>query len=470
MAQNNQINVPTPFAINKGGTGVTSVTTAPTASAWAGWDANKNLSANNHIEGYTTTATAAGTTTLVVGSTYQQFFTGSTTQTVTLPVTSTMVLGQAFYIVNNSSGNVTVNSSGGNAVQVMTANTTLLVTVILTSGTTAASWATEYVGASSGGTVSNGTINQLAWYAATGTTVSGLSIVNSAVLTTTSGGVPTWVAYTGTNAPVLGTAPTISAPKLDQINDQTNNGKVVSFSGAVSAVNYTNIVNGATGVDIGFQFLGSDSNVFATFSTKGTGTFSFFNGFSVSTQPLFVISGAATNTVNYLTAAGSITTSALTLTATGTDTNISLNIISKGTGRVAIQGTSTNTAAAAGYVGEFMSASNTTASPIVFTASVAKTLQSITLTAGDWDVWGNIYWSGTTVTGGVVSINTTTNTHADLSLAGYINPVVTSANLGICAPQQRFLVSGSTTVYIVGSVSGTGTLNGSGGIYARRRS
>ncbi len=119
-------------------------TATPTASQFAGWDANKNLSANSFISGYTTTATAAGTTTLVVGSTYQQFFTGSTTQTVLLPVTSTLVLGQPFYIVNNSSGNVTVQSSGGNNIQVMAANTTLLVTCILTSGTTAASWYADY--------------------------------------------------------------------------------------------------------------------------------------------------------------------------------------------------------------------------------------------------------------------------------------------------------------------------------------
>ena len=87
-----------------------------------------------------TTATAAGTTTLVVGSAFKQFFTGSTTQTVLLPVTSTLVLGQQFYIVNTSSGDVTVQSSGGNDIQVVTTGTTVLVTCISLTGTTAASW------------------------------------------------------------------------------------------------------------------------------------------------------------------------------------------------------------------------------------------------------------------------------------------------------------------------------------------
>lgn len=89
---------------------------------------------------YTTTATAAGTTTLTVASTYQQFFTGATTQTVVLPVTSTLTLGTAFRIVNNSTGALTVNSSGGNLVVTIPGGFWCLVTCVLTSGTTAASW------------------------------------------------------------------------------------------------------------------------------------------------------------------------------------------------------------------------------------------------------------------------------------------------------------------------------------------
>lgn len=115
-------------------------TTGSTVSSLAERDANANLSANNVLEGYTTTATAAATTTLTVASTFLQFFTGSTTQTVQLPVTSTLVLGQQFEIVNLSTGTVTVTSSGGNTVATLTANTSVVVTCILTSGTTAASW------------------------------------------------------------------------------------------------------------------------------------------------------------------------------------------------------------------------------------------------------------------------------------------------------------------------------------------
>ncbi|MGV8953874.1 MAG: hypothetical protein ACOH2M_22440 [Cypionkella sp.] len=104
--------------------------------------------------GYTTTATAAGTTTLTVASAKRQYFTGTTTQTVVLPVTSTLVLGQQFRIVNNSTGKVTVQSSGANVIQVMggtgiafapgAPGTELVLTCIAVTGTGVASWAFNY--------------------------------------------------------------------------------------------------------------------------------------------------------------------------------------------------------------------------------------------------------------------------------------------------------------------------------------
>lgn len=97
----------------------------------------------NFASGYTTTATAAGTTTLTVASTRFQFFTGSTTQTVALPVTSTLFTGLTYTIANNSTGVVTVNSSGGNAVLVMGPQSVADIVCILTSGTTAASWSVQ---------------------------------------------------------------------------------------------------------------------------------------------------------------------------------------------------------------------------------------------------------------------------------------------------------------------------------------
>lgn len=110
-------------------------------------DDNNNVLASNISPGFATTVTVAGTTTLTVASKGVQAFTGSTTQTVTLPVVTTLPqTGFGFVVQNDSSGVVTVNSSGGNAVQVMAAASRATFTCTLLTGTTAASWNVTYYG------------------------------------------------------------------------------------------------------------------------------------------------------------------------------------------------------------------------------------------------------------------------------------------------------------------------------------
>lgn len=111
-------------------------TTSPSALL----DVRGNGFCNNPNSGYTTTATAAGTTTLTSSSLRQQYFTGTTTQTVVLPVTSTLALGWKFEIYNNSTGNVTVQSSGANTIRILGPSTRCVVTCISTSGTGVSSW------------------------------------------------------------------------------------------------------------------------------------------------------------------------------------------------------------------------------------------------------------------------------------------------------------------------------------------
>jgi hypothetical protein len=129
--------------INGTATG-TGVSTTAAANTLIQRDANANSTVNNIIEGYQTIATAAGTTTLTVGSPFQTYFTGTTTQTVTLPVASTLVLGQQYQIVNASTGIVTINSSGSNSVVSMHGSSSAVIACVLASGTAAASWSVSY--------------------------------------------------------------------------------------------------------------------------------------------------------------------------------------------------------------------------------------------------------------------------------------------------------------------------------------
>lgn len=119
-------------------------TTTGASSSLAEVDANSNLSANNFVGKWSTTATAGGTTTLTVSSSQEQNFTGSTTQVVVLPVASTLTVGFFFIISNQSTGSLTINSSGGNLVNTSGGGSTTIVKCILASGTNAASWQVQY--------------------------------------------------------------------------------------------------------------------------------------------------------------------------------------------------------------------------------------------------------------------------------------------------------------------------------------
>lgn len=114
--------------------------TSPVASTLAAWDANNNLSTNNILTGYATTATSAGTRTLTVASARAQVYTGTTTHTQVMPVVSTLSQGTVFVTTNYSTGVVTVQSSGANTIQAMAANTTLILQSNATSGTGASVW------------------------------------------------------------------------------------------------------------------------------------------------------------------------------------------------------------------------------------------------------------------------------------------------------------------------------------------
>lgn len=67
---------------------------------------------------------------------------------------------------------------------------------------------------SGSGTVSSGSINRLAYYAASGTTVSGLATAGNSVLTTNSTGIPSWSPVNGSGYPVLSISPGLIAPYL----------------------------------------------------------------------------------------------------------------------------------------------------------------------------------------------------------------------------------------------------------------
>lgn len=112
------------------------------------WQKAYNDTLYDTIKNYQTIATAAGTTTLTATSPSETFFTGSTTQNCDMPVASTLYAGWQRKIVNNSTGLVTVRSSGANTIVILAAGTSATMICILASGTSAASWHAIYKGES----------------------------------------------------------------------------------------------------------------------------------------------------------------------------------------------------------------------------------------------------------------------------------------------------------------------------------
>lgn len=149
MATNNSINAnsTTPLPIVDGGTQVTSVTTAPASTAFAGWDANKNLSMNNILPGFTTVARSNGSTyTLTLASTHNQYYTGTgiTGDKVVAPDTTTLVNGTLFVLVNIANTTLTLNASDGSLIATIPADISLELLCLNNAASTNTSWTFFY--------------------------------------------------------------------------------------------------------------------------------------------------------------------------------------------------------------------------------------------------------------------------------------------------------------------------------------
>jgi len=199
----------------------TSSATAPTLKIYDGTDSislaiiDYTTNTVNWLDSslsYNSTATSAGTLVLTVSSSYKQYFTGTTTHTVTLPVASTLTVGQTFEIHNNSTGSITVNSSGSNLVGTVEANVTASITCILASGTTAASWDFDVTGFSSAVPTTRG---------GTGLTTIGSSLQ---VLRTNSGATGLeFATIGGTTTPFTVTGDNVSGASI-RLPEDTDNG------------------------------------------------------------------------------------------------------------------------------------------------------------------------------------------------------------------------------------------------------
>jgi len=141
------------------------------------------------------------------------------------------------------------------------------------------------------------------------------------------------------------------------------------------------------------------------------------------------------------------------------------------TSTVGIQGTTTNDSPAAGSVGEVIAC---TPSSIGMTSNTAITLCSMSLTAGDWDVYGQVAFvpaASTTVQQLVMGVNTVNNAlPASPNVTNLQLTFLTGAQQNLPLPATVEKLSGTATVYCVAQASfAVSTMSGQCNMFGRRR-
>ena len=322
-------------------------------------------SANNVIGGITT----ANSATLVTSSTGVPGYTGSMTngQLVIGSTGATPVVGSI-----TGAGSITVTPGAG----------------------------TIQISSSAGGTVNPGTANELAYYATTGSAVSGLTTANNGVLITSAGGVPSI-------SSTLPTAVQGNITSVGTIGSGTWNGGIIG-----SAYGGTGVNNGTSTITLGGSL--TTSGAFAsTFTMTGITTVTFPTSGTLATTSQLPTPSAMTkvdDTNVTLTLGGSPATSLLQAVSLTLGWSGQLGVTRGGTGASSV-GTNGTLAQSNGSIYTFTTAtypSTTTANQLLYSSATntvggLATANSATLVT---NASGVPAWTGS-MTNGQVLIGST---------------------------------------------------------------
>ena len=341
------------------------------------------------------------------------------------------------------SGGSGTNCSTGTGCVVLSNSPTLVNPILGAASASSLVLTTTPLTVTSGGTgLGSTTINQLL-YSSAANTIAGLPTVNNAGLITTAAGVPEWVAFTGSGAPVLENNPTLINPIL----------------GAATATSLTlstplPVLSGGSGTNCS---TGTGCAVLSKSPSLTTPYLDNATALSLTlTNPLAVHSGGSGT--NCSTGTGCVVLA-------NTPTITTANLV----------GDKTSTGALAGSIGEYL---NATSSPVAYpTSGVVVNPISLTLTAGHWRIYGVTFFdqtggttwrytfSGISTSTGVIPPPPNLGSYNTCAGINNIATITAACNTG----NSKLTFSTTTTVYLVANnVFTSGTCDVWGFIAARR--
>jgi hypothetical protein len=311
----------------------------------------------------------------------------------------------------------------------------------------------------------------------------GITVVGSPI--TSSGTIAgSWTSgTTGSGANVFATSPTLVIPNIGTpsagvltnctglpLGSVTGLGaNVGTFLTTPSSANLAAALTDETGTGANV-FATSPTLVTPVLGTPTSGTLTNCTGLPIATG----VSGLGTGVGTFLATPSSanLRTALTDETGTGGAVFATSPTITKPN----IIGTTTTDAAAAGSIGEYIESILVAGSATALTTNVAKTVTSISLTAGDWDVTGHVAFgsaattSFTIVAGSLSTVdNTTTSTlgrwNQTVSAAFVPNTIPVSTVFG----PSRFSLGSTTTVYLVAFATFTVSTASAYGIIRARR-
>jgi hypothetical protein len=138
-----------------------------------------------------------------------------------------------------------------------------------------------------------------------------------------------------------------------------------------------------------------------------------------------------------------------------------------------LTGTATNDNASAGKVGEIISSTILVGSAVALTSGSSANITTLALTAGDWDVHGNVLFNiaaTTSVLALLASSSQVSGTHDATAAVTFRSAAFVPANnMGFSCPTQRISIAAPATIYLVATAAFTvSTVAAYGRIYARR--